>query len=315
LNEAAEEPKLVMWYCYALLGPAIWAFLNHLDKYLLGRFFEADAEGPVLALFTGFAGVIVEMAIPLLGAPVFTLAPWRAIAVMGAGMLLVASYIPYLIAMRRDEASIVASLYRLTPLFVFVLSYAVLGERLELKQIIGGFVTILGSISLIIDPRRRGNTLSLTTFALMCAACCMSAGSVVIFKFIALKASFWSSAFWEFVGAGLFSAILIGGIRSYRRALLTLLWSRDAYLLVPITFSGEALNLLANLAVGFASLVAPLALVSIVTSSHPIFLLLYGILFTLFVPSFGRERITRRDISRKAAAICVMCVGIVITFT
>jgi hypothetical protein len=149
----------------------------------------------------------------------------------------------------------------------------------------------------------------------MCAACCMSAGSVVTFKFIALKTSFWSSAFWEFVGAGLFSATLIGGIRSYRRALLTLLWSRDAYLLVPITFSGEALNLLANLAVGFASLMAPLALVSIVTGLHPIFLLMYGILFTLFVPSFGRERIARRDISRKAAAICAMCVGIVITFT
>jgi hypothetical protein len=84
LNEAAEEPNLVMWYCYALLGPAIWAFLNHLDKYLLGRCFEADAEGPILALFTGFAGVIVAMTIPLPGAPVFTLAPWRAIAVMGA---------------------------------------------------------------------------------------------------------------------------------------------------------------------------------------------------------------------------------------
>jgi drug/metabolite transporter (DMT)-like permease len=304
-----------MWYLYALLGPAIWAFLNHLDKYLLGRFFEADAEGPVLAVFTGFAGGIVAMAILLFGPPVFTLAPWRAIAVMGAGMLLVASYIPYMIAMRRDEASIVASLYRLTPLFVFVLSYVVLGEGLEPKQIIGGLVTIVGSISLIVDPGRRGNSISFTTFALMCAACFMSACTVVVFKFVALRESFWSSAFWEFIGAGVFSTALIGGIPSYRRALLTLLCSRDAYVLVPVTFSGEALNLLANLAVGFASLMAPLALISIVTGLHPIFLLLYGVLFTLFLPSFGRERLTRHDISRKAAAICVMCAGIVITFT
>jgi hypothetical protein len=33
-----------MWYIYALLGPAIWALLNHLDKYLLGRFFKLKAR-------------------------------------------------------------------------------------------------------------------------------------------------------------------------------------------------------------------------------------------------------------------------------
>ena len=27
-----------MWLLYAAVGPAIWAFLNHLDKYLPDRF-------------------------------------------------------------------------------------------------------------------------------------------------------------------------------------------------------------------------------------------------------------------------------------
>ena len=264
-----------MWYFYALLGPAIWALLNHLDKYLLERFFKQDAAGPVLVVFTGFAGIVVAITILLFGPSVFALAPSQAFFVMGAGVLLVASYIPYMIAMQRDEASIVASLYRLAPLFVFVLSYIALGEGLQPKQIVGGLVTIAGSISLIVDLDKRGRGLNLSTFFLMCTACLMNACTVVIFKFIALEASFWSSAFWEYIGAGIFSVTLIFRMSSYRRALFALLRSREAYVLVPITLSGEAFNLLANLAVGFAGLMAPLALVSIVTGLHPLFLLVY----------------------------------------
>src|SRR5205085_8113975 len=140
-----------MWYGYALLGPAIWALLNHLDKYLLGRFFKGDAAALVLVVFTGFAGFLVATAILLFGPSVGMLAPWQACLVMGAGALLVSSCMPYMIAMQRDEASIVASLYRLTPIFVFALSYIVLGENLGPRQIVGGMVTIAGSISLIVN--------------------------------------------------------------------------------------------------------------------------------------------------------------------
>ena len=304
-----------MWYFYALLGPAIWALLNHLDKYLLRRFFERDAAGPVLVVFTGLAGIVLAVAILLFGSPVFALAAWQAFFLVGAGALLVASYIPYMIALQRDEASIVASLYRLAPLFVFALSYMVLGESLRPRQIAGGFVTIAGSILLIVDLDNGRRAPKLLTFFLMCAACLMSAGTVVIFKFIALQASFWSAAFWEYIGAGLFSIGLICGMPSYRRALLTVLRSRRAYGLVSLTLGGEALNLSANLAVGFAGLMAPLALVSIVAGLHPLFLFAYGILLTVFFPALGREHVTPRHILQKVVAIGVMGAGAIVTFT
>jgi drug/metabolite transporter (DMT)-like permease len=303
-----------MWCFYALLGPAIWALLNHLDKYLLGRFFKQDAAGPVLVVFTGFAGIVLAIAILLFGPPVFALAPWQAFLLVAAGVLLVASYVPYMIALQRDEASIVASLYRLAPLFVFALSYLVLGESLRPRQIVGGLVTIAGSILLIVDLDRGRRGLNLLTFFLMCTACLMSAGSAVLFKSIALQSSFWSAAYWQYIGAGIFSIVLIGGMPSYRRALLAIMRSRNAYALVSFTLGGEALNLLANLAVGFAGLMAPLALVSLVTGLHPLFLLAYGILFTVFFPEFGREHVTRQHILQKAIAIGVMGGGAAMTF-
>src|SRR5580704_9566940 len=79
------------------------------------------------------------------------------------------------------------------------------------------------------------------------------------------RVAFWSAAFWQYVGAGIFSIALIGGMPSYRRALFTLLRSRNAYALVSFTLGSEALNLLANLeplgcggsgATGFAQVVS-----------------------------------------------------------
>jgi uncharacterized membrane protein len=219
---------------YVLLGPAIWALLNHLDKYLLAHFFGENAAAPLLAVFTGFAGLLVATAISLFAPSVHVRALWQACLTMGAGALLVSSYMPYMIAMQRDEASIVASLYRLTPLFVFALSYVVLGESLRPRQIGGGLVTIAGSIALVIDlNKRRRYRLDICTFLLMCAACLMNAWTVVIFKFTALKASFWISAFWEYVGAALFWAVQSCDVPSYRRTLISLWLSRKPYVLVP----------------------------------------------------------------------------------
>jgi drug/metabolite transporter (DMT)-like permease len=216
-----------MWYGYALLGPAIWALLNHLDKYLLARFFKGGATASVLVVFTGCAGSLVATAILLFGPSMRMPVPWQAAVLMGAGALLVSSCMPYMIAMQRNEASVVASLYRLTPLFVFALSNVVLGESLRPRQIIGGLVTIAGSISLIVDLDKK---------------------------------------------------------RQCRLDICT-------------------------------GLMAPLALVSILTGLHPFFLLAYGVVFTTLFPTFSRERLTRHHLLQKVVAISVMCAGIVVTFT
>jgi hypothetical protein len=80
------------------------------------------------------------------------------------------------------------------------------------------------------------------------------------------------------------------------------------------TLLGEEFNLLTNV----AGLMAPLALVSIVTGLHPFFVLMYGILFGAL---FSRRLVGHASpvitFSRSSSlvAIGVMCARIVITFT
>jgi len=103
-------------------------------------------------------------------------------------------------------------------------------------------------------------------------------------------------------------------VRSYRRTLVSLWVSRRAFVLVPVTISAELLNLLANLSVGFAGLMAPLALVSIVTGLHPFFLLAYGIVLTVLFPAFSREHLSRRHLLHKLVGMGIICGGIIVTF-
>jgi uncharacterized membrane protein len=184
--EEAERLS-AMWYFYAAVGPTIWALLNHLDKYLLGRFFMRGATGAALAFFTGFAGVLVACGILLFDlSRAAALEPGQALLVMAAGAFLVASYIPYLVALESAEASVIASLFRLLPFFVFAIAYVVLGETLRTTQIVGGLLASAGAALLTLDFREDTRRLRVRSLLLMCAACALNACGAVIFKFVAL---------------------------------------------------------------------------------------------------------------------------------
>ena len=56
-------------------------------------------------------------------------------------------------------------------------------------------------------------------------------------------------------------------------------------------------------------LMAPLALISTVNGSQPLFVLIYGVLLTLYWPHYARERLGRAIVLQKVAATTLMVVG------
>ena len=84
---------------------------------------------------------------------------------------------------------------------------------------------------------------------------------------------------------------------------------------MPIPLAGEVLNLVAGLSVAFAGLMAPLALVSIVTGLHPFFALVYGLVLARYFPMFAAENATRQHVAHKTVAMAIMWTGIAVTFS
>jgi hypothetical protein len=134
--------------------------------------------------------------------------------------------------------------------------------------------------------------------------------STVVFKFFAVHDEFWSTTFWTFVGEGIFGAVILA-IPAYRRQFMTLL-RRNPGAVMGVNAANELINLGGGLGVRFASLLAPVALVSAISATTTFFVFLFGILLTLFFPKLGREELSARNVIQKGVGGLLIMAGVVL---
>lgn len=74
----------------------------------------------------------------------------------------------------------------------------------------------------------------------------------------------------------------------------------------------EILAVIGEGALVFATLLAPVALVQVVSGFQPMFIFLYGVLLTLFWPSFGKESLDKKHLLQKMVGIGLIIIGTVV---
>lgn len=110
------------WFLIALIPPAVWSITNHLDKYLLSKYFKGGGVG-ALMVFSSLVGVFLLPIIYLLHPEALSVKPINAILMALNGFLYVLAVLPYFYALNKDEASIAVPLFQLIPVFSYVLDY------------------------------------------------------------------------------------------------------------------------------------------------------------------------------------------------
>ena len=268
------------WFLIALIGPILWALVNHVDKYIISKYFTGPGVGS-LVIFTSMSGLIISFFIFCFGFSQIFISPLGAIIIAINGALLVASFIPYLHALEKEEASWASSLYQLIPVFGYVLGLIFLNEHLATKQILASLIIIIGAVLISLNFSEK-NSFKLKPFMLMLLSSFMLAVNALVFKMIALDQFFWGVAFWEYIGGGIFGALLFL-IPLYRRQFLATIYKSKKNV-IGINLIAELLNIGAKLVTNFASLLAPLALVLLVNGFQPLIVFIFGIIFTLFFP-------------------------------
>ena len=299
------------WFTIALIGPALWALVNHIDKYIISRYFTGRGVGS-LVLFTSLSGLIISIFILVLGYNQIFTTPLSVIIIGVNGAILVAAFIPYLYALENEEASWASSIYQLIPVFGYVLALVFLKESLTTLQIFASLLVVIGAIAISLDLSKKIR-LKAKPFLLMVLSSFMIAVNALVFKIIALDQTFWGTAFWEYIGGAIFGLLLFTLIPMYRRQFIaTINKARTSVLTVNLI--SELLNIAAKLAANFASLLAPLALVWVVNGFQPLIVFFYGVILTLFLPMFGKENLSRKVVTQKLSAMVVMLAGIYLLF-
>ncbi len=302
------------WLVFAFCGPVLWAISVHLDKYLVERFFK-DSNVAVLLVFTASVGLLL---LPFIWfyEPGVTAPGAAGIAViMLSGILYMGAMLFYLRALQTEEASVVAPFFQASPLFGYGLAYLVLGETLSGRQIAGGMLIVAGALFVSLRLGSSGGSHApkggrfKARLALLMLACGFAlAVSALIFKIFAIRAEFWTTTFWMFVGEAIFGAGLLS-VRAYRAQFFTLLRTNTAALL-SINASNELINLGGGLGNRYALLFAPLSIVQAIGSTTTLFVFLFGVLLSVALPRLGRETLSGRDLVRKGFAAVLVAAGV-----
>ena len=296
-----------MWLLYAFSGPILWAASTHIDKFLVDKYFR-DSDTAVLMVFTALLGVIALPVIWLFEPKVLAL-PWLATGVMTAsGILYMGAMLFYLRAIQTEEASVVAPLFQANTLFTFALGVIVLQEIPRWEQLLGATLVVIGALGLSLDKRMHLSSFKPRLVALMLAATFAVALSSVVFKFFAVRDEFWSTTFWTFVGEGLFGAAILA-VPKYRRQFVVL-FCKNPGAVIGVNAANELINLGGGLGVRYASLLAPVALVSAISATTTFFVFLFSILLTLFFPRLGHEDLSARNVIQKVIGGVLIMAGV-----
>jgi uncharacterized membrane protein len=299
----------MVWLLFSILGPLSWAISTHIDKYLVDKYFH-DSDTAVLIVFTAVVGVFALPVIWLFEPRVLSL-PVAAMAVMTvSGVLYMGAMLFYLRALQSEEASAVAPFFQLSTIFTLLLAYVFLGEKLGLVQLSGVGLIVAGALTASGSGQGFLRRFNVRLLCLMAAATFIVALSAVVFKYFAVEDSFWGTTFWTFVGEGIFGAGVLLIPQYYQQFARLIKQSPGA--VIGINAANELINLGGGLGVRFASLLAPVALVSAVSSTTTIFVFAFGVLLTLLFPKFGREDLSAGNLWRKGVAAVLVTAGVML---
>ncbi len=298
------------WLIFALLAPFFFSIVNHFDKYLLRRYF-ADTGSSVMIMFSSLIGLIA--------APVFFLVhpeaiwlPWRDILpLLGSGTLFILATYAYFKALEQDDASLVVPLFQMIPVFTYALGFLLLGETLTSLQLVGSAIIILGAFAMCLDTNETRWKMKWSVLGFIAISSCLFSLDTVFFKTGARGEDFWTSAGWQYVGFLIPGLFMLAVLKKPRQEFFALFRTKATSIL-SLNVLNELINLLAKLCVNAASLLAPVALVSVVNGFQPFFVFAIGFLLTLFLPAVAKEDIRKKTVIRKLACMIVMIAGAVI---
>jgi len=298
-----------MWLLFAFSGPILWAVSTHIDKFLVDKYFR-DSDTAVLMVFTALLGVIALPVIWFFDPKVLGLSLTATTVMTLSGILYMGAMLFYLRAIQTEEASVVAPLFQANTVFTFVLGILILHELPRWQQLLGAGLVMAGALGLSLDKKLHLKSFKPRLVLLMLAATFSVALSSVVFKYFAVQDEFWSTTFWTFVGEGLFGAAILA-MPKYRKQFMTL-FRRNPGAVIGVNAANELINLGGGLGVRYASLLAPVALVSAISATTTFFVFLFAILLTVFFPKIGREELSARNVVQKALGGLLIMAGVVL---
>lgn len=303
----------MQWFFIALGAPFLWALTNISDQYLVARYTTGRRSSGGLVLFSSLIGIFVSVFIGIFTNGLFAIPTTDKLLLILTGGITISWTILYLFTLEIEDVSAVVPWFLTTPIFGYIFGYIFLRETLSTSQLLGSIIVLFGVLLISIDFSEEKRKFKWRPTLYMLFACFLISMAGIIFKYVTIGNNFWVSSFWEYVGLGTFGILMFIFIPKYRNEFMLMNKSGGGKIFTLNAIS-EILTIVGNLLTNFAILLAPVALVYLVSSFQPAIVLFLTLFSTKFFPNITKENLTRNILLPKVIAILIMIIGSAILF-
>lgn len=293
------------WIFFALLSPGIDAITNFIDKYIVAHELPDYLALPVYTSIIGFiAGIIFWI---ITGFPILSLLDTALI--LSTGVLQVWALATYFKALSSEDTSKLIIFFKITPIFILILSYIFLKESLSTKQIIGFFIIFISIISLSFKNTQKKTRIS-QSFLLILLTDFFWASAAILAKFTITSNSLSKVLSYESWGISLGGIFLYIFFPSIRKAFHKSLHYVRKQAFIALVLN-ECLFILSKTIIFAAYSLGNVALVSILGGTQVYYGIILGIVLTKIFPTIFHENISWQNIKTKLLSATALIVGII----
>jgi drug/metabolite transporter (DMT)-like permease len=295
------------WLYFALLAPLFWSLSNIVDKFAINHI-TSNCISFIFLLSIGnifFAGAIYAYFQPT------DLDFYMAAINICSGLAIFLQYFAYSYSLEDMDVSVVIPIHQSEPIFVLAASILIF-HAIPTSWQVAGFAMIVVGILILCMSRQtiRGLGHPRHVVVLLVSAFFGAVSTVISDEILQLK-SLESVLIFNFAGYALGGMLLLL-VPKWRRLitndLKTLNLKQFGIFGVTNIFDvGGYVFFMAALAAGGGA-----ALVSVVVSIHPLFVLALGFLATKLFPKFIAEDIAPGGVVRKFLSIVIIVVGVAV---
>ncbi|MDR1026281.1 MAG: EamA family transporter [Lactobacillus sp.] len=287
-----------------LICAILHASSNIIDAHLTNNIFK---KIPTILFYCGITNVLVLPFLFFFGSPVFP--SWSIMHfVVLAGIIEIAYLVPYYLALRSTDTSIVCAFFSLGKIIVPFMAYVLVKEQLHTSQYVGFAIIIISSIVLSIDDPKKIKINK--GFYLMLLSSFILASQSVFFK-AAMEELDWVSCLFYSM---LISTIVVAMVWFWKPYRSDLISGFKVYIKnAKIFLLNESVFQLGNIAIVFSISVLPVVVVDGISSTQPIFALLLGFILYKFFGDKFKEDVSTEGIIKKMICFIFIIIGVVLT--
>lgn len=293
------------WIIFSLMQSLTLATLYFIDKIIVSKFVKNPFQPLVM---TGIIALMPVSIIYALGR-VSNITYLQIIYCLGLGLLGVSLFFYYYKSMQSEEVSRFIPFSALANVLILFLAVLLLNERFGIYQYAGVMLLIIGAvlISIRLEKRLKWSV----GLKYMAAYIILAAISSISQKYLLNSIDYFTVFFYVAIGTfiGTLPIIFTNG-----RALIGIAKDKGTKILYVMFFS-ETLGIFAVL-LGFLAISSgPVSLVSAFSSFKLVFVFIFSIILSMFLPNLVKEEISTKIIIQKIAAIGLMVLGAFLIFS